>query len=159
MECVEGIGSSEGATWPQDLQRVPRNMKKYNRDIAMDNFNKVKPISEGYVVKGGVNTTSRITVRPPAPAPMRPSNLTGRIKVQNMDDSQSPKVSTDGLVEEILGLCESLNERIRQIHASGVRICMEVLHFRGNPFRDEVRVTRVERPTLLRGAPSDGDTK
>ena len=41
--------------------------------VAMDGFNKVKPISEGYQVKGGVNTTSRITVRPAPPAPTRPS--------------------------------------------------------------------------------------
>jgi hypothetical protein len=44
------------------------------QDIAMDGFNKVKPITEGHVVKGGVNSTSRITTRPPAPAPMRPSD-------------------------------------------------------------------------------------
>ncbi len=43
------------------------------RTMAMDGFSKVKPITEGYVVKGGVNATSRITTRPPAPAPMRPS--------------------------------------------------------------------------------------
>jgi len=42
------------------------------RKTAMDGFNKVKPITEGYVVKGGVNTTSRITTRPPPPAPMKP---------------------------------------------------------------------------------------
>jgi hypothetical protein len=41
--------------------------------VAMAGFNKVRPISEGYVVKGGVNSTSRIEVRPPAPAPMRPA--------------------------------------------------------------------------------------
>jgi hypothetical protein len=41
--------------------------------MAMDGFGKVKPITEGYVVKGGVNATSRITTRPPAPAPMRPA--------------------------------------------------------------------------------------
>lgn len=43
------------------------------RGMAMDGFGKVKPISEGYVVKGGVNSTSRITTRPPPPAPMRPA--------------------------------------------------------------------------------------
>ena len=41
--------------------------------VAMDGFSKVRPISEGYVVKGGVNATSQIVVRPPAPAPMRPA--------------------------------------------------------------------------------------
>ena len=33
----------------------------------------VPPITEGRVNKGGVNATSRITVRPAPPAPMRPS--------------------------------------------------------------------------------------
>ncbi len=42
--------------------------------IAMESSSNVKPITEGYVVKGGVNTTFRITTRPPAPAPMRPSD-------------------------------------------------------------------------------------
>jgi hypothetical protein len=41
--------------------------------MAMDGFSKVKPLNEGYVVKGGVNTTTRITTRPPPPAPMRPA--------------------------------------------------------------------------------------
>lgn len=41
--------------------------------LAMDGFNKVKPITEGRVVKGGVNTTSRILTRPPPPQPMRPA--------------------------------------------------------------------------------------
>jgi len=43
--------------------------------IAMDGFSRVRPINEGYVVKGGVNAASQIAVRPPAPAPMRPSAL------------------------------------------------------------------------------------
>lgn len=38
---------------------------------TMDGFGKVKPITEGYVVKGGVNSVSRITTRPPAPQPMQ----------------------------------------------------------------------------------------
>jgi hypothetical protein len=41
--------------------------------VAMDGLNKVSPISEGYVVKGGVNLTFQFSARPPAPAPMRPS--------------------------------------------------------------------------------------
>jgi hypothetical protein len=41
--------------------------------LAMDGFNRIKPLQEGYVVKGGVNTASEITVRPPPPAPMRPA--------------------------------------------------------------------------------------
>ncbi len=40
---------------------------------ATDMFGKVKPLTEGYVVKGGINTTTRITTRPPPPAPMRPA--------------------------------------------------------------------------------------
>lgn len=40
---------------------------------AMDGFSKVRPISEGYLVKGGVNATSQITTRPDAPAPTRPA--------------------------------------------------------------------------------------
>lgn len=40
---------------------------------ATDSFGKVKPLTEGYVVKGGVNTTTRITTRPPPPPPMRPA--------------------------------------------------------------------------------------
>jgi len=43
------------------------------KTIAMDGFSKVRPINEGYVVKGGVNATSQIAARPPAPAPMRPA--------------------------------------------------------------------------------------
>lgn len=39
--------------------------------FAMDGFSKVKPISEGYVVKGGVNAASQIKERPSAPAPIR----------------------------------------------------------------------------------------
>lgn len=39
----------------------------------MDGFGKVKPLTEGRVNKGGINPTSRITVRPPPPAPMRPA--------------------------------------------------------------------------------------
>jgi len=31
------------------------------------------PLREGYVVKGGVNTTSKISTRPPKPAPMKPA--------------------------------------------------------------------------------------
>jgi hypothetical protein len=44
--------------------------------ITMDGFSKVRPINEGYVVKGGVNATSQISVRPAAPAPMRPAAST-----------------------------------------------------------------------------------
>ena len=44
-----------------------------DRKTTMDGFNKAKPITEGYAVKGGVNTTSRITTRPPPPPPsLRP---------------------------------------------------------------------------------------
>ena len=43
------------------------------KQMAMDGFNKVRALNEGYVAKGGVNATSRITTRPPAPAPMRPA--------------------------------------------------------------------------------------
>lgn len=43
-----------------------------DRKMTMDGFSKVKPITEGYAVKGGVNTTSRITTRPPPPSPLRP---------------------------------------------------------------------------------------
>lgn len=38
---------------------------------TMDGFGKVKPLTEGYEVKGGINTTSRIVTRPPPPGPMR----------------------------------------------------------------------------------------
>ncbi len=48
-------------------------MTNRTRPMAMDGFSKVKPLSEGYITKGGVNSTSRITTRPPAPAPMRPA--------------------------------------------------------------------------------------
>ena len=40
-------------------------------ETAMDGFGKVKPLTEGRVNKGGINATSGITVRPPAP--MRPA--------------------------------------------------------------------------------------
>jgi hypothetical protein len=39
-------------------------------------FSKVKPLREGPIVKGGVNLTTRITTRPPPPAPMRPAGKT-----------------------------------------------------------------------------------
>jgi hypothetical protein len=47
------------------------------RTLAMDGFSKLKPLNEGYVVKGGVNATSQITTRPPAPAPMWPAAAPG----------------------------------------------------------------------------------
>ena len=50
------------------------------RTMAMDGFSKVKPIGEGYVVKGGVNSTSRITVRPPAPQAMKPASPASKPK-------------------------------------------------------------------------------
>lgn len=43
---------------------------------AMDGFGKVKPLSEGYVVKGGINATTQVTTRPPPPRPMRPAAST-----------------------------------------------------------------------------------
>ena len=44
------------------------------KDVAaVDGFSRVRPINEGNLVKGGVNVTSQITTRPPAPAPMRPA--------------------------------------------------------------------------------------
>ena len=42
-----------------------------NRHPTMDGFNKMQPLTEGYLRKGGINATSQITKRPPAPAPMR----------------------------------------------------------------------------------------
>lgn len=51
-------------------------MTDRSKGLAMDGFTKVKPITEGYEVKGGVNTTSRITTRPPPPQPMRPATAT-----------------------------------------------------------------------------------
>jgi hypothetical protein len=39
------------------------------RGMAMDGFGKLRPVMEGYVVKGGVNNTTRIVARPPAPKP------------------------------------------------------------------------------------------
>lgn len=37
-------------------------------------YTKTRPLTEGYVRKGGINSpTSQVQVRPPAPAPMRPT--------------------------------------------------------------------------------------
>lgn len=46
-------------------------MTNHTKPMATDGFSKIKRLSEGYVTKGGVNSSSRITTRPPAPAPMR----------------------------------------------------------------------------------------
>ncbi len=54
--------------------------------VAMDGFDKVRPITEGRVDKGGINTTSRIIVRPPPPAPMRPA--TPRAEAKPSSDSK-----------------------------------------------------------------------
>jgi hypothetical protein len=51
-----------------------------SRRVAMDGFSKVR-INEGYVEKGGVNMTSQISKRPPAPAPMRPAASGGNASV------------------------------------------------------------------------------
>lgn len=40
--------------------------------LALEGFTRVKPLTEGHIVKGGVNTTSKITTRPPAPAKFEP---------------------------------------------------------------------------------------
>lgn len=48
------------------------------REIAIktptSSFGKVKPLKEGLVDKGGRNPATRITTRPPPPAPMRPAS-------------------------------------------------------------------------------------
>jgi len=44
-------------------------MTDYKKGMAMDGFGKLRPVTEGYVVKGGVNKKTNITVRPPAPKP------------------------------------------------------------------------------------------
>jgi hypothetical protein len=46
--------------------------KKTAHGIAMDGFNKVRPLNEGYLAKGGINSTSQIKVRPPAPTVLAP---------------------------------------------------------------------------------------
>lgn len=40
---------------------------------ATEAFGGVRPITEGHEKKGGIMPPSRITVRPPPPAPMRPA--------------------------------------------------------------------------------------
>ena len=41
--------------------------------IAADGYSKRRPLTEGYLRKGGSNTAvSQIQTRPPAPAPMKP---------------------------------------------------------------------------------------
>jgi len=54
--------------------------------MAMDGFGRVKPLTEGYLSKGGQNSTSKITARPPAPAPMRPASSSA--------SSQTPSQTT-----------------------------------------------------------------
>lgn len=46
-------------------------MTNPKKGMTMDGFGKLRPVTEGYVVKGGVNTQTRITVRPPAPTPSK----------------------------------------------------------------------------------------
>ena len=42
--------------------------------FALDGYSKSKPLTEGYIRKGGSNNaTSQIQTRPPAPAPMKPA--------------------------------------------------------------------------------------
>jgi hypothetical protein len=50
--------------------------------LAMDGFSKIKPLTEGSVAKGGVNNTSQITVRPPAPAVLKPAKAASSAKPQ-----------------------------------------------------------------------------
>jgi len=46
--------------------------KNTTQGIAMDGFSKVQPLNEGYLAKGGTNSTSQIKARPPAPAILIP---------------------------------------------------------------------------------------
>ncbi|WP_155856286.1 MULTISPECIES: hypothetical protein [Acidiphilium] len=41
---------------------------KAGHGMEMDGFGKIKPLTEGYIAKGGRNLSSTITQRPPAPA-------------------------------------------------------------------------------------------
>jgi hypothetical protein len=46
---------------------------KKGQAIASNGHTKVRPLTEGYVRKGGSNApVSQIQTRPPAPAPMKP---------------------------------------------------------------------------------------
>jgi hypothetical protein len=45
---------------------------KTSQGMAMDGFSKVRPLHEGYLAKGGTNSTSQIKSRPPAPAVLAP---------------------------------------------------------------------------------------
>jgi hypothetical protein len=55
------------------------NEKKRSETFAMDGFNKVQPLHEGYLAKGGLNNTSQIKTRPPAPPILtKPEGGTGR---------------------------------------------------------------------------------
>jgi hypothetical protein len=51
-----------------DVENTPHGM-------AMDGFSKVQPLQEGYLVKGGVNATSQIAKRPPAPPILNPKPI------------------------------------------------------------------------------------
>lgn len=47
-------------------------------DVKSSNGGKLIPVTEGYVIKGGVNQAqSQVTERPAAPAPMKPSASSG----------------------------------------------------------------------------------
>ena len=62
--------------------------------VAMDGFSKAQPLKEGSLQKGGLNTTSQITERPPAPAPMRisPSASTATsVPVTNASSDKSKR--------------------------------------------------------------------
>ena len=61
---------------PAPSNGIPTSARPSPYRIAADSSVRVKPLTEGYIRKGGVNTSSRITERPPAPAPMRPASPT-----------------------------------------------------------------------------------
>ena len=48
--------------------------KEKPRAIAQDGYSKSKPLTEGFIRKGGSNNaTSQVQTRPAAPAPMKPT--------------------------------------------------------------------------------------
>ncbi len=52
-------------------------MTENSKNFAMDGgFGRVKPLTEGYISKGGKNLSSKIIERPPAPAILNQSNGT-----------------------------------------------------------------------------------
>lgn len=64
-----------------------------HKDVKFtDGYSKSKPLTEGYIRKGGSNNaTSQIQTRPPAPAPMKPAATPNQTASPPAQSGSKPK--------------------------------------------------------------------